>query len=528
MLSVLAACFYWHHGRHPAILVLSAACGGLSLMSKSPGLVTIPMVGMIALWSALVPPEDEPRPQSLLRALAAPLPALLAWGGVFALTIVIAWPAVWADPMRVYELLRIGVEVEGGSPHVQGNYFLGREDDEPGVLFYPVAIAMRLTPWAMLGLFALPLVWQRAPISRATRRDLAVLVMYALLVTLALSLFPKKLNRYIVPIFPALNILAAVGLVWGAQQVAQVLGARWQVAQMQAVLQRIGWAIAGVVGVLALLNAAWWHPYNIAYFNQALGGAPAGAHAFLIGSGEGLEQVADWLNQQPDITGVVVASTMTPALQPYLRHGAQSLSRRGDDFPASTGYAVVYVRNVWGGAVPPFDRYYQQVPPLYTVNIHGVEYAWVYQVPPPVSNPITATFGSDIRLRGYEVDTTALRSTGTLSLTVQWQALAPLEQDYLMFAHVLDSSGQTIAQIDVPPAGPAAPTGAWQPGRFYTWVHPVPLPADLPPGDYWLSLGLYHPDTFARLPLRRATAAPPGAPDGGPHALLLPLPVGEP
>jgi hypothetical protein len=162
------------------------------------------------------------------------------------------------------------------------------------------------------------------------------------------------------------------------------------------------------------------------------------------------------------------------------------------------------------------------------VTIHGVEYAWIYEVPPPVANSVGATFGSDIRLRGYEVDTARLRSTGALSLTVQWQALAPPEQNYLMFVHVLDSSGQMVGQIDAPPAGPAAPTALWEAGRSYTWVHPVPVPADLPPGDYWLSIGLYEPDTFARLPLRRANEAPPGAPNDGEHALLLPLQVGAP
>ncbi len=30
----------------------------------------------------------------------------------------------------------------------------------------------------------------------------------------------------------------------------------------------------------------------------------------MVGWGEGLEQVAGWLNEQPDITGVVTATTM--------------------------------------------------------------------------------------------------------------------------------------------------------------------------------------------------------------------------
>src|SRR5207245_7739262 len=66
--------------------------------------------------------------------------------------------------------------------------------------------------------------------------------------------------------------------------------------------------LIAVVALAAIGNAAWWHPYGIAYFNQALGGAPLGARMFLAGWGEGFEQVADWLNRQPDITGVVTVS----------------------------------------------------------------------------------------------------------------------------------------------------------------------------------------------------------------------------
>jgi hypothetical protein len=79
-----------------------------------------------------------------------------------------------------------------------------------------------------------------------------------------------------------------------------------------------------------------------------------------------------------------------------------------------------------------------------------------------------------------------------------------------------------VAQIDARPAGPDALPTSWAPPRVHTWTHPLPVPPDLPPGDYWLALGLYKPDDFTRLPLRGA-APPPAAPDAGPEALLRPV-----
>jgi hypothetical protein len=515
-LCLLAACAHWHHQRHVALLVLSAVCGALAVLSKSPGLAVLPILAGIALWA------DWRTPLAVLRSLAV-------WGGVFVLSLAVVWPAVWADPLRVYELLRIGVEVEGGNPHVIGNFFLGQATETPGPLFYPAAVALRTTPLTLPGLLLLPLVWQRDPDHALTRRDLAVLAAFVILFVLALSLFPKKLNRYIVPTFPVLNILAAVGLVWATERLLHLFR-RWRRSDTTLAHgpMRARWVVVCVVGVLAVCNAAWWHPYFVVAFNQALGGAPTGARTFLLGDGEGMREAADWLHQQPNITGVTVASTMINSFQPFLRHGEQAVSP-DEQLSEQVGYVVVYLRHTQRGPLrEPFSYFYPAAQPVHTVTIHDVEYAWIYEVPPPVANPVEATFDHDIRLRGYEVDTTALRSTGMLSLTVQWQAFAPPEQDYLMFVHVLDSSGQTIGQTDAPPAGPAAPTSAWETGRSYTWVHPVPVPVDLPPGDYWLSIGLYQPDTFARLPLRRADAAPPDAPNDGAHALLLPLRVGAP
>jgi hypothetical protein len=504
-LSLLAACVYWHHGRQWGLLVLSAVCGALAVLSKSPGLIVLPLVGLIALWNI-----DTARP---LSSVGRPL---LVWGALFALVLVVVWPAVWADPARVVHLLRVGVEVEGGSPHVIGNFFLGRETDTPGPLYYPVALLLRTTPITLAGVLLLPFVWRRDPELAPVRRDLLVLVVFIVLFLAAMTLFPKKLNRYAVPVFPALDVLAAVGLAWGA---GRLLALRQWGAQAR---QRVAGALLGGVALLAVANAAWWHPYGVVAFNQVLGGAPTGARTFLLGDGEGLRQVAEWLHQQPDITGVTVASTMINSLQPFLHQGVQSVSPEDGRLDANTGYVMIYLRHVQRTLQPPFDQFYPEQTPLHVVRIHGVDYAWIYQVPPSIANPLDARFGDDITLTGYAVDSAALRSTGTLSLTVQWQADAPLAEDYMLFAHLLDADGQRVAQIDAPPAG-GMPTSTWEPSRYITWVHPLPVPPNLSEGTYWLALGLYNPATLERLPVR--APLPPDAPGAGGDALLLPAKV---
>jgi hypothetical protein len=467
-------------------------------------LIVLPMVALIALVA------DR---QQALKPLAV-------WGGIFLLTVLLVWPATWAAPRQVVDLLRVGVAVEGTAPHVIGNYFLGQPVATPGPLFYPAALVMRTTPIALPGLLLLPLAWRWQALTPALRRDLALLTVCVVLFVVAMSLFAKQLTRYLVPVFPALDILAAVGLLGTLNLLGGRLHNRWH-----AWAGRAEWATVVLVGALALGNAAWWHPYGVVAFNQALGGTPAAARTFLLGDGEGLGQAARWLNAQPDSTGVTIASTMFQSLQPWLADGVQAVSP-DDELPANAGYALVYIRHAQLTPTrAPFDQFYPAATPLHVVTIHDVDYVWIYDIPAPIEHAVGARFGPAIELHGYELDDTALRASGTLTLALQWQAQAPPAQEYRLFAHLLDSEGQRYAQIDVPPAGPARPTPAWEPGRYVRWSVPLLAPADLPPGDYWLALGLYDPATLARLPV--AQPPPAGAPDAGGNALLVPVTVGR-
>ncbi len=508
-LSLLAACIYWQHRPQWGYLLLSAVCAGLAVLSKSPALVLLPIIAGMAILAA---PATSTPVRHILTTGAA-------WGGTFLLTLVLVYPAVWADPLGVYGWLRFGVESEGSVPHMQGNFFLGQVQDTPGILFYPVALALRTTPINLLGLLLLPLVWGRLEpllgLTPAARRSLLVLVVFILLFTLAMSLFPKKFNRYLVMVFPAVNILAAVAL-----SAAIMWLARLRQPTPPARVLPLG---AATIAALALLNAWWWHPYHIAAFNQALGGAPMGARTFVISWGEGMEQVAAWLNQQPEITGVRIASTLRRPLQPYLVYGAQTTAAEQGVLPAQTGYVVIDVAAPQRERLrPPFDAFYGRELPVHTVTIHGVEYAWIYHIPPPVDAPRDDQFGppdAPLVLRGYSL----AHTTSALSVTLQWQLPTPArpQPEPLLFLHLLDAAGNRLAQADVPLLGDSLPLAAWYPRRTYTWTHPLPLPADLPPGSYWLAVGLYDPATFARLPV--ATPPPPDAPDAGGNALLLPI-----
>jgi hypothetical protein len=112
--------------------------------------------------------------------------------------------------------------------------------------------------------------------------------------------------------------------------------------------------------------------------------------------------------------------------------------------------------------------------------------------------PRQANLGDQMELRGYGVEHTG----DALAVTLYWRALAAMPQDYTVFVHLLDSTGQMVAQHDDGPWWDAPiPTSTWQPGELLLDQHTLALPPNLPPGNYRVQVGVYYWQTLERLPL---------------------------
>jgi hypothetical protein len=86
-----------------------------------------------------------------------------------------------------------------------------------------------------------------------------------------------------------------------------------------------------------------------------------------------------------------------------------------------------------------------------------------------------------------------------LTLTLFWQATAPIEVDFTVFVQLVDATNTIVAQQDHKPQEGFYPTPYWQPGEEIIDTHILPLPLTLPPGGYTLLLGLYEVETGQRL-----------------------------
>jgi len=123
-----------------------------------------------------------------------------------------------------------------------------------------------------------------------------------------------------------------------------------------------------------------------------------------------------------------------------------------------------------------------------------------------IAHPTDFRADGIIRLAGYDLPDEDFHPGQTLPLTLYWQGLAPITEDYQVFVHLVDERGQQVAGYDKAPVDGWWPTSQWEPGHIFDDAYPLALPADLPPGRYELRAGLYRLSDFYRLPL----SGPPG------------------
>jgi 4-amino-4-deoxy-L-arabinose transferase-like glycosyltransferase len=127
---------------------------------------------------------------------------------------------------------------------------------------------------------------------------------------------------------------------------------------------------------------------------------------------------------------------------------------------------------------------------------------------PPLQASFPALFQGEgngrLTLQTITLTRETAQAGATLTALSIWQVETDGEPASLaIFAHLLDASGQIVAQQD----GLGYPPHTWRVGDIFTQVHHLALDGSLPPGRYWLQLGLYRRETGSRWLVLDATGA---------------------
>jgi hypothetical protein len=109
-------------------------------------------------------------------------------------------------------------------------------------------------------------------------------------------------------------------------------------------------------------------------------------------------------------------------------------------------------------------------------------------------------FANQIDLLSFDLPRT-VKAGKTLRVTVALKATAPMDRLYKVFIHLRGSDGSVLAQDDRFPCNFTLNEADWRPGDIVLQDFEMKVPAGLTPDKYPVVLGLYQPDTGARLPV---------------------------
>jgi hypothetical protein len=107
-----------------------------------------------------------------------------------------------------------------------------------------------------------------------------------------------------------------------------------------------------------------------------------------------------------------------------------------------------------------------------------------------MTHPLEANFAGQVKLLGYDLPQRRVQPGEGLPLTLYWQGLRWMGEDFVIFERLLDNQGIAWGGYDRR-AKENYSTLFWAPGEIVTDGFAVPVDAAAPPGVYNLSLGWY-------------------------------------
>ena len=174
------------------------------------------------------------------------------------------------------------------------------------------------------------------------------------------------------------------------------------------------------------------------------------------------------------------------------------------DAPAYTIYR-------WRGALAPCGQGApEELVPAREANLvckaNLVRKAWASpalspaETDPLTALPVPADLGGQVSFLGYGLSSEQIAPGDEMVLTTAWQVTArPQAPPLSVFAHLVGPTG-AVSVGD----GLGFPAIQWVPGDVFIQRNRLLIPAEVPPGRYWVQVGLYSLATDERLPVRKA------------------------
>ena len=120
---------------------------------------------------------------------------------------------------------------------------------------------------------------------------------------------------------------------------------------------------------------------------------------------------------------------------------------------------------------------------------------------PETDLPALTNLGDGIELTAMRVEPTDVSAGDIVTIDLQWRVTNPQTTDYTTLVHLGEAGQPPLATADNQPLNGRYPTRLWEAGELIDDQYQLTIPPELGNGRYPLWIGMYEPETFARLPL---------------------------
>ena len=416
LLTALSLLLYCDTPQKRRYLVGSGIAFGLACLAKSNSLI---LLLWLPICFVLFRNREETLRQFFLRGFGAGLCFL----SCTLLTVFALWPLFWNPAFLIFGVCLLGVtlfvcrDLEKGAhqrfslylasvvvvgvasgymvrtvwrvfdgvawaittPHNVEHFFLGQVLYDPGWLFYPLVLCTETTPLTLPLAFAGCLFLWRKRYQEGYARQFRIalaLVGVVLLFTLCLSLTSKKFSRYLLPAFPILEILAAIGffefLKWGYAYIDSRFGTEATPKKLTfSIVTLLCLFLIQIVPVLRL------HPYYGTYYNLCFKLTDI-RKIITVGAGAGYDLAAKYLNRKPNAQELGV-QTFPQSAQFFLPYFTGQVNWTDTGEEVVPDYEVVHIRESQAGWVPQTGTLNGELEHVITLN--GIDYVWIYRIP---------------------------------------------------------------------------------------------------------------------------------------------------
>lgn len=282
--SILLSMYFWKT-KKLRFLICSAFFASFAFLTKITGIFSFIFFFLTTLVMAKMFSSKKSFKKVIL--------SLLLFTVFFVMFVVIFFPAMWIQPLYTLQRMILGIFSFSETGHSQ--YFLGNWTDNPGILFYPIVFLFKSSPFLILWLFILLCfsLWHKGILKRTDKistsnlKEIILLILFIVFYLIEISLFSKKVPRYILPIYPPLILLVSISIIWAYKK-------------SKAIVKKyimLFFSLAIFSSIVIICNT---YPNFLAYTNPLVGGMKTAD--YYIGNkhfGFGLKEIAEYMNEKP-------------------------------------------------------------------------------------------------------------------------------------------------------------------------------------------------------------------------------------